>query len=254
MSDVIYNYPKSSCTCYECEQKNTKASTGLPTNLSVTDCTFSDVYDCNNRRNFKMHQEPNTKSGNILLNKSVIGKEKRDQTFNAINVKDCPMSACLGTTYLSSDPRLYNSAGVSWLQLDKPPLNSSVKLNTLNSDKSLNRYGQGYKSYADVNAGQYLYYTVNDLEDTLFKPLFSRNATVVGNMYKDPMGSMKPEYTRIPHEKQDHAILTDPCDVTGGYSLSYIKDTQAHREDLLSYQMRKRNQERYTPRWRNNNN
>lgn len=251
MTDVIYNYPKSSCTCWECDKDKYYKPTGPPTNMSVRGCNFSEFYDCNPRRLFKVQQEPHNKSGRILLNNSVISQEKHDPTFEAINVKDCPSSSCVGTTYLNSDPRLYNAAAATWLQLDRPPLNASTKLNTLNKNKSLDYYGQNYKSYADINAGQYLYYIDKDREDVLYPPLFSKKATVVGTMYKDPMGAMKPQYDRIPNEQQDHAILNNPCDVTGGYCLSYMKDTQAHREDLLSLQMRKRNEQRYAPRWTN---
>ena len=251
MAEVIYNYPKSSCSCWECNKKKFPVPTGPPTNMSVPGCNYSGSYDCNPTRRFKVQQEPNNKYGHTLLNKSVVAPKKHDGTFEAIDVKDCPNSSCSGTTYLNSDPRLYNAAAATWLQLNRPPLSASTKLDTLNSNKSLDNYGQGYKSYADINAGQYLYYIDKDREDVLFEPLFSEKATVVGTMYKDPMGSMKPVYDRIPHNQQDYGILADPCNVSGNYCLSFIKDTQGYREDLLSIQMRKRNQERYSPRWTN---
>ena len=254
MTDVIYNYPKSSCACWECDQDKFPKPSGPPTNMSVRGCNFSELYNCNPRRQFKVQQEPNNRTGNTLLNQSVVAPDKHDQTFHAINVKDCPQSSCSGTTFLNSDPRLYNAAAATWMQLDRPPLNSTPKLNTLNANKSLNCYGQGYKSYADVNAGQYLYYIGNDREDAFYEPLFSKRATAVGTMYQDPMGAMKPQYDRIPHEQQDHGILTDPCNVAGDYCLSFMKDTQAHREDLLARQMRKHNEQRYAPRWTNINN
>jgi len=252
MTDVIYNYPKSSCACWKCDQDKYPKPTGHPTNMSVRGCIFSEYYDCNQQRIFKSHQEPSKQSGRVLLNQSVISSDKFDPTFKAINVKDCPNSSCMGTTYLNSDPRLYNAAAATWLQLDRPPTNSTPKLNTLNSNKSLDNYGQCYKSYADVNAGQILYYIDKDRQDAFYEPLFSKQATSVGTLYKDPMGAMKPQYDRIPNKKYN-PILGDQCDVAGEFCLSYMKDTQFHREDLLALEMRKINQERYAPRWTNLN-
>lgn len=224
MTDVIHNYPKSSCT-------------------------FSKYYDCYNKRPFKVQTEPTRKSGKILLNPGVVSDNKFDNTFNTINEKDCPGSACIGTTYLNSDPRLYSQGG-TWLQLDKPPLNSSTKLSTLTTDKSLDCYGQGYTSYADVNAGQCLYYISKDREDAFYEPIFSKKAHSVGTMYKDPMGSMKPQYDRIPYNP---ILDTKSCDDTDEYCSSFIKDTMFHREDLIALQMRRHNQERFAPRWTNVN-
>ena len=252
MSNVIHNYPKSSCACYKCEQDKFLKPTGPPTNMSVRGCNFSEYYDCDPTRPFKVQQEPTNKSGIILLNPSAVSYDKFDQTFRAINEKDCPQSSCVGTTYLNSDPRLYNAAAATWLQLHSPPLNSTPKLNTLTTDKSLNCYGQGYTSYADVNAGQCVYYINREQEDAFFGPNFSKKATTVGTMYKDPMGALKPQYDRIPNEKFD-PILGDPCDVADEYCLSFMKDTQFHRDDLISRQMRKRNEQRYAHSWTNVN-
>jgi hypothetical protein len=241
MAQVIYNYPKSSCKCRDCE--HTKPISN-PTDMSVSGCISSDLYDCNNKHQFKVQQEPTNKTGKILLNPPVVSQDKYDKTFRVINVDDCPGSACVGTTFLNSDPRLYNAASNTWLQLDKPPLNSTQKLNTLNSDKSLNKYGQVYKSYADIT-GHTQYYIDKQTEDTHYEPLFSKKATVIGTMYKDPMGVLKPQYERIPKE--------NPCEKSGDYCLSFMRDTQYHREDLLSRQMSKIFSERYAPRWTNIN-
>ena len=242
MTDIIFDYTKSSCSCYECKLTS---HLGTPTNMSVRGCMYKDCY---NNNPFKVQPEPVTKYGHIILNPGVIiGKDKFDKTFEEINVKNCPSSACIGTTYSSSDPRLYKQ-GYTYLQLDTPPLNASVKLSSLTTDKSLNRYGQGYKSYSDINSGQILYYISKDREDTFYKPLFSREATAVGTLYKDPMGSIKPHYDRIPVEQYNPTKL---CGESDKYCLSFMKDTQFHREDILSRQMSKQNSQRYEPRWTN---
>jgi hypothetical protein len=252
MTDTIQNYPKSSCACYECDKNKYNLSHGVPTNMSVRGCKFSPSYDCQTTRVFKEQQEPSNQRGGFFLNPAVIADNKFATGFKPINVRTCPKSSCNGTTYLNSDPRLYNAAGPSWLQLDRPPLDSSVKLSTLHDDKTLNCYGQNYKSYADVNAGQVLYYISKDREDAFYEPLFSKKATSVGIMYKDPMGSMKPHYNRIP-EGNYNPISDNPCDVKGEFGLSWMKDSQFHREDLLARQMQKINQTRFEPRWTHNN-
>ena len=241
MTDIIFDYPKSSCSCCECKLTY---PLGPPTNMSVRGCMYKDCYSNNP---FKVQPEPVTKYGHIILNPDVTCKDKFDKTFEEISVKNCPSSACIGTTYSSSDPRLYNKNG-SRLQLDTPPLNASVKLSSLTTDKSLNHYGQGYKSYSDIKSGQILYYISKDREDTFYKPLFSREATAVGTLYKDPMGSIKPHYDRIPVEQYNTTKL---CGESDKYCLSFMKDTQFHREDILSRQMSKQNTQRYEPRWTN---
>lgn len=248
MANIIYNYPKSSCECYECSHKKFPNPVGPPTNMSVRGCNFSDFYDCHTTSTFKVQDRQSNKVGHELLNPNVVSDDRHDNTFHPINVKTCPRSSCVGTTYLNSDPRLYNAAAATWMQLDKPPRNATVKLNTLTTDSSLNKYGQGYKSYADVNGGDVLYYIGKDREDAFYQPLFSDNATTVGTLYKDPMGAMLPQYARIPHEKFN-PVLGDSCDVDGEVCLSFLKDTQLHREDLVSRQMSLINEQRYAPRW-----
>lgn len=253
MTDVIYDYPKSSCTCWECNKNTFVAPTGPPTNMSIRGNNFSDYYDCYQKYTFKEQIEPNSKSGDVILNPNVVSEDKFDKTFKAINVTNCPSGSCVGTTYSNSDPRLYSHAGIS-IQLDRPPFNPTTNLNTLTTDKSLNRYGQQYKSYADINAGQYLYYINRAREDSFFEPLFSNKAMSVGTMYQDPMGAMKPQHDLMPI-KQCNPVLNNKGyrGETDEYSLSFIRDTQLHREDILARQMRKSNEQRYEPRWTNNN-
>lgn len=251
MTDVIYNYPKSSCTCYECDKDKFFKPSGVPTNMSVRDCKFSEYYDCYPHRIFKVQTEPQSKNGIKILNPSVVATEKFDSNFRQINVSSCPASSCKGTTYLNSDPRLFNAAGGTWMQLDRPPLVSTPKLNTLTTDKELNCYGQGYKTYADVNAGQIMYYINKSQEDAFFEPVFSKKATMVGDIYQDPMGNIKPQYNRVPVGKYN-PILGDPCDIAGEFCLSSMKDSQYFREDIMALQQRKHNEQRYAPRWTNN--
>lgn len=250
MTDFIHSYPMSSCDCYKCAQKNyTFSNKGVPTNMSVRDCDFSDYYDCNPKRLFKYQIEPKCNPINKIttLNPDIFNNKFIDPTFTKINPKDCPNDVCATEGYTSMDPRLLNAAGPSRLVLDRPPMNSTPKLNTLTCDSSLDKYGQNYKSYKDVNAGQIIYYIDSSREDAFYEPLFNIKAHTIGTMYQDPMGNMKPQYDRIIYK--DCNGQKDGCEYDG--CLSYLEDSQFHREDLLARQMRKRNQERYEPRWTN---
>lgn len=247
MSNELNKYPLSSCDCYKCNENNYTFPSGNPTNFSVRDCKISDYYDCYNKKIFKNQTEPEDKIGYCNLNPNVCSEKMNDQTFRPRTYGECP-SNCYGTTWESMDPRLFNSAGPSRLQLDRMPLNSSVKLNTLYNDKKLDSYGQGYKTYSDINAGDYLYYIDKSTEDAFYKPNFSKQAQTIGVLYKDPMDNMKPHYDRV-FTVQKNPLTSSGCATE--YCLSWIDDTQRHREDLLSKQMWKKNQERWEPRWTN---
>ena len=251
MTDIIHNYPKSSCDCWEYGSRKYPIPNGKPTNMSVQGSNFSEYYDCSPTSIFKIKQVPDKKTGRTILNPGILKDSKFDQTFKEINSKNYPGSACPGTTYLNSDPRLYNQGG-SWLQLDRPPISSSIRIDTLTTDSSLDGYGKFYKSYADINAGHYVYYIDKNTEDSFHEPIFNSKATSIGVLFKDPMGAMKPQFDRVPENKYNPILDNNTCGDTNEYS-SFLRDTQSHREDIIALQMRRRNQERYAPRWTNNN-
>lgn len=218
---------------YSDYDKNPMLKKGNPTNMSVMDCDFNDLNNV-----FKKQQEPiNDKHGKYILNSSVMANDKFDPNFHI------DVNSCNKPSYINSDPRLYNAMAAQWLHLDKPPLLSTPKLNTINTDKSLNFYGKHYKSYSDVNAGQIVYYINRDTEDAFFEPLYVTKAEAVGTLYQDPMGAIKPQWDRI--GKNYNPILEK--DIEG--PSSFMKDSLFHREDLLSLQMRKMNKQRYAPRY-----
>lgn len=236
-------YPKTSCNCFQCTGEEHKFPTGPPTNLSVRGCHVSEYYDCQNRRVVGFHDAANAKSGIEPINPQAY----QDQYSTQFNPMKCGDSCCPETQYTSWDPRLYSSLHNQYLTFDRPPLESKVPLSEV-YDKKLQGYGQGYETYKDINAGNILYYTDKSIEDPYFNPLFSQPARVGTVVYKDPMGAMKPEYPRI--VEQTKLIGDDQCD-NKGFCLSWMRDSQQHREDILASQMAKRNQQRWEPRWAN---
>ena len=59
------------------------------------------------------------------------------------------------------------------------------------------------------------------------------------------MGSMKPQYIRVPIV---HTNFLDTKSNNSG-QLTWIRDSNESREDLLSFQMSKNNREKYSSRW-----
>jgi hypothetical protein len=210
------------------------------TNMSVKRCEFPEYHS---GQPFKIQTEPTKKYGYTLINKDVYSLDKFDKSFVKIVPKN-NNGNCADTSYFSRDPRLYHAASATWIQLDRPPTVSTLKLNTLHNNPTLDGYGKYYKSYSDINAGQISYYVDKQREDAFYEPLFFTPQTSVSTVYQDPMGSLKPQYNRIRPNKCDSDNVDDG-------TLSWIKDSQYHREDLLALKMRKHNQERYVPRWTN---
>ena len=149
------------------------------------------------------------------------------------------------------DPRLYSSTRANYLPLDRPPIDGDVKLNRLYSTQ-LDGYGSGFMPYDTIRDGQIVYYIDKSIENPYFEPVFGEPAKISKVLYKDPMGAMKPEYNRTPLVNTENPAITTAKSYPS--CLSFIQDTQSFREDLLSHQMNKRNQERWMPRWTTTNN
>ena len=243
MVDVVYNYPKSSCDCYDCGNKDYDDQTeGTPSNLSVLNCKVDKSFDCTNNKLFRSDIQPAAKRGTILINPQVI-----TENFARDFEKAIPTDQCKGPQYSAyGDSRLVNAARAQITTLDHPPIDGSMKLHELADSKYLDNFGQNYKSYADINAGQFMYYNDTSIEDPYFGPNFITSAYTDGILYKDPMGAMKPQYTRIP-VKNDNPIGPKRDQYDGQYS--WMQDSLNHRQDLMSLQQRKSNQQRYVPRW-----
>lgn len=154
--------------------------------------------------------------------------------------------ACSDVVYAGSDPRLVDVRRNIAITLDRPPVNDSVKLDEIYTREDLRNYGQNYKDYSDINAGQILYYNDKSIEDPYIAPLFGTQAEATGYMYQDPMGGLKPHYDRKPFSTSN-PLNTKNTNYLG--NLSFIQDTNEHREDLLSRQLWQRNQQAYNTRW-----
>lgn len=139
-------------------------------------------------------------------------------------------SSCLPNVYVSKDPRLISSAhDGQQLLLDSIPLNGKIMpWNT----PYISPTHYMYNNYSDINNGQTIYYYSKDLATPFIPQVFTQPQIFQKQYYIDPMDSYKPHYFRIKN-----------CDSKG--CLTWIKDSEFHREDLMSKQQWNKNQNNY---------
>lgn len=217
-------------------------NSGVPTNLFISNCQKPKAFDCVNNQVFRSNIQPQPASGEILLNPQAM-QDKYEKGYYKF---PCKTQGCEPSVYTTNDPRLISAIrGGQVLGLDRPPLNGDVRLDQLNTDTSLNNYGQNYGTYADISAGDYTYYVDKEYINPFYEPVITTPAHVTSVLFRDPMGSYKPHYTRETHQENQ---VTDPKLNYNG-RLSFIDDSLVHRQDLLSRQMAVPNQQRWAPRW-----
>ncbi len=131
---------------------------------------------------------------------------------------------------ISLDPRLISPPhNGQRLVLDNLPINGKVQVWDIPYIEG--HRAASYDSYSDINGGQNTYYYSKDLAVPFISQLFVKPGVAVKENYVDPMDSYKPHYCRA---RIDH----EAC-------LSWLRDSQFHREDLMSKQIWKRNQTNY---------
>ena len=218
-SKVVYN-PEMHCEPKPCENS-----------LALTTCRDAEIfYDSNvktyseSRSGYPYERSTYNVLNEIGLNPSTDMKRKGNCFVN----KD------------GCDPRLVDPVRNIRFSLDQPSLDGRVSTRSLyNEGTQLENYGVNYGSYKDIKTGQILYYTDDTLSKPYPNPLFVITSDVSHGLFKDPMDSVKPIYTRRP--------------VTN--TLNYISDLQdtrdqlAFREDIMSKQMAKQYEQRWDLRW-----
>lgn len=230
----------SSCDCNSCAY-----NLAIEPKKYANNTDFSQYFECKNQFEFKKQIEPTNKSGYTYINPTNITKSYA-QDFSEVDFDEASKNY-KGKFFTSDDPRLISIMhNGQVLVLDRPPIDESIKLKDIYTDPRMKYYGQKYNDYSDINAGQILYYIDNNLEDTLFQPLFENPSEVIGTIYKDPMGATYPEYNRRPII--DNNVLKTK-NRTYMYGLSSINDTNEFREDIIHKQMRVNDRQRYTPRY-----
>ncbi len=241
----------TSCSSCNYEPLDNKNFDKNPTNLGI-DYDYIKYVDDNGVYTNPIFQQKNLNP--CVIKKGVTGY---NENIYSDNISRDFGSVCLtpelnnGIGYTSYDPRLKDvMRGGERMILDRPPINHSVKLDKV-YNQNLKNYGRNYKNYKDVNGGQIMYYNDKSIEDAYYSPNFVDPVQIVGYAYRDPMSTIKPQYIRLPLNQQPNPVTYSGCNYNG-CGLSFISDSQEFRQDLMSKQMSKMNQQRYIPRWENN--
>lgn len=258
MADIVYLYPKTSCSLGACKGSYSIPQ-GPPTNLSVADSQadspaalptqklISPYFDCYYKAELQQNIQPICDTGTRVLNPQVY-TSKIAEGFDKVGcsvAKGCPQP-----TFISRDPRQFNAARAEYLPIDTPPIDGDVRLKNIYNEE-YDSYGNlgGFQPYANIKDGQIMYYLDRSIADAFYHPVFSEPAEQTLNLYKDPMGAMKPEANRKALINTENPAVTQPTFYP--YCLSSIQDSQSFREDLMALQQRKHNQEKWSVRWGN---
>jgi len=159
----------------------------------------------------------------------------------------CSDPSCNSIVYANNDPRLC-SAGHSGqrIVLDKPPTNGDL-FTTNGLDVSIecsNSSSTGYtdSSYMNLKNGSITYYYDVQLATPFIPQLFDSSHKIIKETYIDPMGICKPHYIFVPAFSRDETLTQKKSCI---YCPTWLRDSQSHREDLMSKQIVKTNQNNY---------
>ena len=247
MNNQIYNYPQSSIDSYNCANKKHPYNYNLdgnPSNRSIPDDKLSDTFICNVELPFNEEIQPLNISNQKYktLNKLDI-RNKNSENFSPVN---CNPNSCNKSGYFSQDPRLMSAPRAQYLILDSPPTTNEIKLKDINTDTTLDGYGQKYSTYSDIKAGQYVYHQDDSRTYPYHEPNFSTQALVTKTVYKDPMGSIKPQYYRE-SLNDENPLETEGKKYDG--CLSWIQDSMEQRQDILASQQSIYDEKKWRARW-----
>jgi hypothetical protein len=159
---------------------------------------------------------------------------------------NCSDTSCNRTVYASNDPKLCSSGHSGQrIVLDKPPTNGDL-FTTKGLDPSIeysaSSTGYSDNTYMNLKKGSITYYYDTQLSTPFIPQLFDLDHRIVKETYIDPMGVCKPHYIYIPTTLGSPTASPPPC--TTGCPV-WLRDSQLHREDLMSKQLAKTNQNNY---------
>lgn len=141
--------------------------------------------------------------------------------------------------WISTDSTTLDAQKAVRMCLDSVPMNSKKKLGTIYDAHSVDepRYQGLHYSY-DHLPGQIQYYIDPEMTNPFFSPLFPKNTKSLGAVYVDPMGSVSYDFRRASGKQPQDC---NDCDI------GEFRDSQHHREDVQSSQMRSRNKREFEP-------
>jgi hypothetical protein len=197
--------------------------------------TFYDIHELNNI---------NASGKPFLLNDLSYLKDHNFLPVDKLkSIGNCKCHDQSNICWISKDSTTLDSQRSTRFCLDSVPANSKVDDYWAIYDKNSisNRYKSLYYSYEDL-PGQRQYYVDPGMSSPFFPPLFPKNTKALGAIYIDPMNNIQHDFRRsigVCGPKQP--LDCNDCDIPE------FRDSQEHREDMLSNIMRVRNRREYEP-------
>ena len=192
--------------------------------------------------------------GGILLNSDVNSVRTGTAFLNPhlflANLSPGYMREESGLFVDKGDPRNFDTRRGIENQFSSPPMTGSIKRSEIYSSPKLSGYqaGKTYNGYGSISAGQIVYRIDKAIQDPFYKPVFPQKLKSIGYQYTDPMGVKKPQYVSV--QNWGGNPLSTPLSA-GSESSTFARDTNNHRSDIISAQMRKYNQSRYEVQYGN---
>ena len=218
--------------CWEC----TKDTNPIPIKqqellLSQLNCNKEFNFNCNNYQ-INIITEPKKNNYNTQILNTRHNSLKYLPDYHKIeNNQDGKTTP----TCINNDPRLTHGMRTQYIMdLDRPPTDSMINMKDI-YNKELENYGRNYKNVSDINAGDIIYYDNNSIKKKAFyQPIFDINTPNNYSIYKDPMDNISLQNTRTHSQNHNPTSIKEFKNKEVG--LSFISDTQEHRQDLLSLQ------------------
>ena len=208
-----------------------------------------------------VHCNSNTCSHQIFSNDKIQPNQEppcqRIAPLNSLGIRldgrykkvTTPFSGCREGFVTFDNPNTYDPVRAIRTVFDRPNYTGEVNVGNVCHDEIYSprykNYGKNYRNYMDIDAGQIQYYINESQKDVYNSPNFVTPSVVKNSLFVDPNGIVKPEYERFPltdYSWNKKCGKYDACD-------SDTHDTLEHRQDIMSRQQRKNNQQSWVFRW-----
>lgn len=166
-----------------------------------------------------------TSEDHVVLNKDLDLVHAPDfyQVTAGVGIGEKPFHG-----YASKDPRLADVLRNDTLVLDRPPFQPAhvQPLCRSDSDSGVAPTASVFPSYENITGGNIQYYTDASISEAFYPPMYQIPSRVQSSIFKDPMGSLKAYYEKIPVLRRN-TMLSE---------YSFDQDQMSFREDIMSRQ------------------
>lgn len=210
---------------------------GYKSSLAIYNCDWPESFDCYTSVKLKKETQPKfNEQGIKRVNINPDFGLPKARQFVEMNSGSCGPNK--KQFFSPNDPRLVDPMRSIKMSLDTAPYSSDLPIEEIYTDKVYERPTY-YPDYEHIHSGQIQYYYDKTDVDPYSYPNYVLRANVDYNLFKDPMGSLKPEYIRKPLLFTNSNISKD----------TRTQDTLTFREDISERLSRTINQTDYKARY-----